>query len=124
MRWGKIIIIVLHFAGALQLTVRLMGDQVMAAPTQTDFRDMRLGLFVHYTYVGRPYEWGSTTWSDASPVASLDELANNLDVDDLARIAALLGIGEIELSQDTEGLKLRLGDGQAWDLVDTVIVLK
>jgi hypothetical protein len=38
--------------------------------------------------------------------------------------AALLGIGEIELSQDTEGVKLRLGDGQAWDLVDTVIVLK
>jgi hypothetical protein len=38
--------------------------------------------------------------------------------------AALLGGGRIELRQDTEGVKLRLGHGQAWDLVDTVIVLK
>ena len=38
--------------------------------------------------------------------------------------AALLGGGKIELSQDAKGIKLRLGDGQSWDLVDTVIVLK
>lgn len=49
---------------------------------------MRLGLFVHYTYVGRPYQWGCTTWSDGSPVASLDELAENLDVQNLVRTAA------------------------------------
>jgi len=38
--------------------------------------------------------------------------------------AALLDGGKIELSQDAKGIKLRLGDGRSWDLVDTVIVLK
>ena len=68
--------------------VRLTGQPGLNGPPQTNFSDMRLGLFVHYTYVGRPYEWGCTTWSDGSPVASLDELADNLDVQDLVRTAA------------------------------------
>jgi hypothetical protein len=38
--------------------------------------------------------------------------------------AALLDGGKIVLSQDAKGVRLRLGDGQAWDLVDTVVVLK
>ena len=52
------------------------------------FQKMHLGLFVHYTYVGKPYQWGSTLWADTSKVKSLDELADNLDVNDLAAMAA------------------------------------
>jgi hypothetical protein len=74
----------------LFLASSLMGQQTVTTPPQTAFSDMRLGLFVHYTYVGRPYKWGCTTWSDGSPVASLDELADNLDVENLARTAAAM----------------------------------
>lgn len=74
--------------GAWASAVCLRGQEAVSGGPRTSFSDMRLGLFVHYTYVGRPYEWGSTTWSDGSPVASLDELADNLDVQDLARTAA------------------------------------
>jgi len=49
---------------------------------------MHLGLFVHYMHPGKAYQWGATTWADGSPVKSLDELADNLDVHDLADMAA------------------------------------
>jgi hypothetical protein len=52
------------------------------------YQDMHSGIFIHYTYVGKPYEWGSTLWADGSEVKSLDELADNLDVEDLAELAA------------------------------------
>ncbi|MDR1525521.1 MAG: alpha-L-fucosidase [Tannerella sp.] len=52
------------------------------------YQDMHNGIFIHYMYVGKPYEWGSTVWADGSEVASLDELADNLDVNDLAEVAA------------------------------------
>jgi len=88
MRWGKTCVINVNFPRALLLAVCLAGQQVASGVSQTNFSDMRLGLFVHYTYVGRPYEWGCTTWSDGSPVASLDELADKLDVQNLVRTAA------------------------------------
>jgi hypothetical protein len=68
------------------------------APTAVAFRDMHLGLFVHYTHAGRPYPPGCTTWSDGSPVASLDELADNLDVADLARVAASMRAQYLQLT--------------------------
>jgi len=55
------------------------------------FVDMHLGLFAHYTFVGKPYQWGSTEWADGTAVQSLDELADNLDVDDFAATAAVMG---------------------------------
>lgn len=98
MRWGTLRIINFNFAGALLFAVRLTGQQVMTAPPQTDFSDMRLGLFVHYTYVGRPYQWGCTTWSDGSPVASLDELAENLDVKNLVRTAVTMRVQYLQFT--------------------------
>lgn len=88
MRRGKSSVICVFFLGALAFAVCLIGQPVVSGASQTNFSDMRLGLFVHYTYVGRPYEWGCTTWSDGSPVASLDELADDLDVQNLVRTAA------------------------------------
>ena len=88
MRLGKNGRIGFLLLGAWASAVCLRGQQAMSGGPRTSFSDMSLGLFVHYTYVGRPYEWGCTTWSDGSPVASLDELADNLDVQDLARTAA------------------------------------
>jgi hypothetical protein len=52
------------------------------------YQDMHNGIFIHYTYAGKPYEWGATVWADGSEVASLDELSDNLDVNDLAEVAA------------------------------------
>ena len=51
------------------------------------FEELRLGLFVHYMYVGRPYQWGSTPCADGQPVGSLDELADGLDVPDMVELA-------------------------------------
>ena len=51
------------------------------------YKQMHLGLFIHYTYAGKPYQWGSTLWADTSKVKSLDELADNLDVNDLVATA-------------------------------------
>jgi len=57
-------------------------------PRQTSnhasFADMHLGLFAHYMFVGKPYQWGATEWADGAVVQSLDELADNLDVEDFA----------------------------------------
>ena len=57
---------------------------------RASFAEMHLGLFVHYTYVGRPYAFGSTQRADGTAVRSLDELADNLDVEDLAACAAAM----------------------------------
>lgn len=59
------------------------------APRES-FTDMHLGLFAHYTYVGKSYPWGWTEWADGTPVASLDELADHLDVEDFAATAAAM----------------------------------
>ena len=75
---------------ALLLASSLMGQEATTMPNQSAFSDMHLGLFAHYTHVGRPYEPGCTTWSNGSPVASLDELADNLDVPVLVRSAAAM----------------------------------
>ena len=64
------------------------------APHQTSnpasFTDMHLGLFAHYMYVGKPYQWGATEWADGTMAKSLDELADNLDVEDFAATAAAM----------------------------------
>lgn len=59
-----------------------------AAQPPTPFADMHLGLFAHYTYVGKPYEWGWTQWADGTPARSLDDLADHLDTEDFAATAA------------------------------------
>ena len=55
------------------------------------FKEMHLGLFVHYMHPAKEYRWGATTWADGSEVQSLDELADNLDVGNLAETAATMG---------------------------------
>ena len=60
----------------------------VASAKSIAFQKMHLGLFIHYTYVGKPYQWGSTLWADTSNVKNLDELSDNLDVNDLASMAA------------------------------------
>lgn len=54
------------------------------------FFDMHIGLFAHYIYVGKPYAFGATEWADGTAVQSLDELADNLDVEDFAATAAAM----------------------------------
>ena len=58
-----------------------------AASGHAAFYDMHLGLFVHYMFPGKDYQYGATVWADGTHVGSLDELADNLDADDLARTA-------------------------------------
>jgi alpha-L-fucosidase len=60
-----------------------------AGPTadQASFSDMHLGLFVHYLYIGGA-NVGATQRPDGITVRSLDELADSLDVEDLAACAA------------------------------------
>lgn len=66
-----------------------IAENNAASAKSIAFQKMHLGLFVHYTYVGKPnYKWGSTLWADTSKVKNLDELADNLDVNDLAATAA------------------------------------
>lgn len=52
---------------------------------------MHLGLFAHYMFVGKPYKWGSTEWANGKLVQSLDELADNLNVQDFADTAETMG---------------------------------
>jgi hypothetical protein len=66
----------------------LLPAQPETASQTASWRDMHLGLFVHYMHPAKEYSWGSTTWADGSAVASLDELADNFDADNLAAIAA------------------------------------
>ena len=66
------------------------GPGLRQKSNHTSFAEMHLGLFAHYTYVGKPYEWGSTEWADGTAVRSLDELADNLDVEDFAATAAAM----------------------------------
>jgi len=65
-------------------------DGMMASPRAATppFTDMHLGLFAHYTYVGKSYQWGWTQWADGTPARSLDDLADHLDVEDFASTAA------------------------------------
>lgn len=74
------------------VVARLWNERARAAgnPASATFPDMHLGLFAHYTYVGKAYEWGWTEWADGTPVRSLDELADHLDVEDFARTAAAM----------------------------------
>ena len=74
----------------LLATPAFMGGMLTRppAPPPPSFTEMHLGLFVHYTHAGRPYPPGCTTRSDGAPVASLDELADTLDVQDLVHVAA------------------------------------
>ena len=67
-------------------------DGSLPQPTSNSpsFADMHLGLFAHYTFVGKPYQWGWTEWADGTVVQSLDELADNLDVEDFAATAAAM----------------------------------
>ena len=51
------------------------------------YQQMHLGLFIHYTFAGKPYQWGSTLWADTSKVKSLDELADNFDAENFADMA-------------------------------------
>ncbi len=51
------------------------------------FPELRLGMFVHYMWVGHPYDGIGTTWSNGSTIQNLDELADNLDVSDLVQVA-------------------------------------
>ena len=52
------------------------------------FKAMHLGMFVHYMHPAKQYQWGATEWADGSAVKSLNELADNLDVEDFANVAA------------------------------------
>jgi hypothetical protein len=64
------------------------NEQEIIDPKMSAYQDMHSGIFMHYIYVGKPYKWGATVWADGSEVKSLDELADNLDVEDLAELAA------------------------------------
>jgi len=61
-----------------------------AAAAQSSFYEMHLGLFVHYMFPGKKYQWGATLWPDGSAVQSLDELADNFDAADFAEKADLM----------------------------------
>lgn len=84
--------------GTLTIRKKLAGPTVSSeggpAPHRStdpvSFTDMHLGLFAHYTYVGKPYQWGATEWADGTMAQSLDELADNLDVENFAATAAAM----------------------------------
>ncbi|MCX6924425.1 MAG: alpha-L-fucosidase [Verrucomicrobia bacterium] len=86
-------------AAAVLFWLMMLGPSLTSGETGPVFRqtsnpapfaDMHLGLFAHYIYVGKPYEWGATEWADGTAVRSLDELADNLDVEDFAANAAAM----------------------------------
>ena len=81
--------------GGLILTVPSLSwgveSPVLCQTTnRLSFADMHVGLFAHYMYVGKPYQYGATQWADGTVVQSLDELADNLDVEDFATMAAAM----------------------------------
>lgn len=61
-----------------------------AAAARASFYEMHLGLFAHYMYPAKKYQWASTVWADGSPVTSLDELADNFDANSFAEYAGLM----------------------------------
>ena len=68
-------------------------DTVIAqdsAQGKATFYEMHLGLFAHYMFPGKKYQWGATEWADGSAVKSLDELADNFDAEDFAAKAQLM----------------------------------
>jgi hypothetical protein len=73
------------------LTAQQTGAGNDEAKSMSAFRDMHYGLFFHYLYIGRQIgkpEWNvqDACWADGTPVASLDELADNLDIPDLVNL--------------------------------------
>ncbi len=57
-------------------------------PLKNTYMDMHLGILMHYMYVNKANQRNATCWVDNSEPESLDELADNLDVNDLAATAA------------------------------------
>lgn len=85
------LIILLLIGSALAL--RSMAETVIAqdaAAARASFYEMHLGLFAHYMFPGKEYQWGATVWADGSAVKSLDELADNFDAEDFADMAKLM----------------------------------
>jgi hypothetical protein len=77
-------------AGVMLANRSPVGAGEIAVPRRTadraSFSDMHLGLFVHYLYIGGASV--GTQRADGIAVRSLDELADTLDVEDLAACAA------------------------------------
>lgn len=69
----------------------LVFPLAMCSTEESKYKDMHLGLFVHYMHPAKAYQWGSTQWADGSQVQSLGELADNFDAQDLAGTAASMG---------------------------------
>lgn len=70
-----------------------------AKHTSKSYAHMRLGLFVHYVYAGRAHHGGVLgRHADGSPVSSLDELADGLDVQNLADMAAAMGAEYVQFT--------------------------
>ena len=42
---------------------KVTGNKDVSAKSLA-YKQMHLGLFIHYTYAGKPYQWGSTLWAD------------------------------------------------------------
>jgi len=103
-----------------RIEIALFGTRPSAAfptPAGTPLRSARI--------VGTESQDGKTTYLHVLWPPQGKELALPAPADGRTiKEAALLGGGKMALSRDAQGVKLRLGDGQAWDLVDTVIVLK
>lgn len=81
--------LVVLFLGSA-MPIRLMADVAVArdaAAGRASFYEMHLGLFAHYMFPGRQYQWGATVWADGSAVRSLDELADNFDAENFAVMA-------------------------------------
>ena len=85
---------VIAFALGLALGSAPAATNPVALPAPTgaaaSFYDMHLGMFAHYMYPAKSYQYGATIWADGSPMRSLDELADNLDADDLVATAKLM----------------------------------
>ena len=65
----------------------------MAERVHAPFSDLRLGLFVHYVFYDSARRYRGRVLgqhADGTPVADLDELADGLDVNDLAACAGAM----------------------------------
>jgi hypothetical protein len=116
---------VLEFAQRLGEYVRRIEAPLFGTRPSAAYPTANGTLLRRARVVGTESQDGKTTYLHVLWPPQGRELALSPPADGRAFTkAALLGGGEIELSQDKKGLRLRLGDGEAWDLVDTVIVLK
>lgn len=61
--------------------------------TRKPFSGLRLGLFLHYVYFDpeRDYYWGPLGRHQHGPATTLDDLADGLDVEDIASSAEAMG---------------------------------